>query len=77
MDHDELRKNIKKILIDLDLDRAGSYAVLLPHVEKELGRTIGIKTFSMAMSGYRSTAAYQEILEALQRVLAVWPYLGT
>ncbi|MCX5818421.1 MAG: hypothetical protein NT047_00685 [Deltaproteobacteria bacterium] len=71
MDND-LRKNIKKTLIDLGLDRAGSYAVLLPHVEGELGRAIGIKSFSMAMSGYRSSAAYQEILAALQQVLATW-----
>ena len=72
MDND-LRKNIKKTLIDLDLDRAGSYAVLLPMVEKEMGRPIGIKSFGMAMSGYRTTVAYQEILEALGRVLSAMP----
>ena len=70
MDNNELRKTVQKTLIDLGLDRAGSYAVLLPYVEEELGRTVGIKSFSMAMSGYRTTAAYQEILAALQRVLA-------
>lgn len=72
MTDNDLRKNIKKTLIDLGLDRAGNYAVLLPHVEKELGKAVSIQSFSMAMTGYRCTAAYQEILAALQRVLAAW-----
>jgi hypothetical protein len=68
----DLLKDIKHTLVDLTLDSAGSYKILLPHVEKELGRTINYKSFSMAMSGHRYSAAYQEILTALQRVLATW-----
>lgn len=70
---ENLLKTIKHTLVDLELDKAGSYAVLLPHVEEHLGRKIGMRSFSMAMTAYRSTPAYQEILEALQDVLATWP----
>lgn len=72
--NNDLLKSIKHRLVDLGLDnkKAGNYTILLPHVEKELGKKLGIKNFSMAMSGYRATAPYQEMLTALQKVLADW-----
>jgi hypothetical protein len=67
----DLRKNIKKRLIDLDLDR--SYKPILPALSEKVGREISNNTLSMALSGFRQGKAYQEILAALDEMLSKWP----
>lgn len=65
---DTLRKEVKKKMIDLDLDREGSYELILPRL-----RTISKNQLSMALTGYRNGPAAKAILENLQLVLADWP----
>jgi hypothetical protein len=67
----DLRKNIKKRLIDLDLDR--SYKPILPVLSEKVGKKISNNTLSMALSGFRQGKTYQEILTALDELLSTWP----
>lgn len=67
-DFETLRKEVKKKMIDLDLDREGSYELILPRL-----RTISKNQLSMALTGYRNGPAAKAILENLQQVLADWP----
>jgi len=68
-DIDSLRKAVKHRLVDLGLDRPGSYDLLVPHIRLRVSRNI----ISMAMTGYRSGPAALALLEEMDRVLAAWP----
>jgi len=69
----DLRKACKHLMVDLGLDRNGSLAVILPHLSQKMGKPININTLVMALSGYRETPAYQELLAALHDLLNNWP----
>jgi hypothetical protein len=66
---DTLRKEVKHKMVELGLDRRGSYAVLLPR----LLRPTHNSSLIMALSGYRSGPGSQAILEDLLAVLSTWP----
>jgi hypothetical protein len=70
---DTLRKEIKHRMIDLGLDREGSYDLLLPHLSKIAGFAVSKSQLCMSLTGYREAQRNQDILTALQGLLAVWP----
>lgn len=70
---DTLRKEVKKRMIDLDLDREGSYDLLLPHVSKFAGFVVSKSQLCMSLTGYREGQRHQNILKALQGLLDAWP----
>lgn len=70
---DAFRKEIKKRMIDLGLDRWRSYKVVLPHISARLGRPVNYNSLVMTMTGYRNGESSVEILKTLQEVLAAWP----
>ena len=55
-------------MIDLGLDREGSYEVILEHLPNATKNRL-----SMALTGYRSGPSARALLEDLNRVLAEWP----
>ncbi len=67
-----LRKEVKHTMINLGLDREGSYDKMLPPLNRILDFPISKSTLSMSLTGYRSGQRHQKVLEALQRLLAVW-----
>jgi hypothetical protein len=70
---DELRKNCKHLMVDLDLDRRGSYAVIAPRLSVRMGKDINIGSLIMALSGFREGPASIELLAALHDLLKSWP----
>ena len=70
---DALRKEVKKRMIDLGLDKEGSYDLLLPHVSFAAGFRISKSQLCSSLTGYREGQTYQDILKALQRLLDIWP----
>jgi len=66
---DALRKEVKHKLVDLDLDRRGSYGIILQQLRKPVSQNI----LSMALTGYRQGKSAQELLEDLRTVLSSWP----
>lgn len=64
-----LRKEVKKLMIDLDMDLPGERESLADQISSRLGRPIKTNSLSMALTGYRATAAYQEILKAAHDIL--------
>lgn len=68
-----LRREVKHKMVDLDLDRRGSYDVILPRLSEAMGRNINKHSLCMALTGLRDTKAYYEILGALKTVLDAWP----
>jgi len=68
-----IRRSVKHRMIDLDLDREGSYDIILPHLSAKVGRQIKKSTLCMALTGSRSGQAYKQLLEMLQEVLDSWP----
>ena len=70
---DTLRKEVKKRMIDLGLDREGSYDRLLPHLNEAAGFTVSKSQLCMSLTGYRELQKNQDILQALQRFLETWP----
>ena len=66
---DALRKTVKKRLIDLDLDRSGSYDAIIPRMRIPATRN----TISMALTGYRRGSAAMALLREIQTVLSDWP----
>jgi hypothetical protein len=70
---DALRKEVKKRMIDLDLDREGSYDLLLPHLNKTAGFLISKSQLCMSLTGYREGVKHQQILKTLQELLCIWP----
>ena len=69
----DLRKEIKKRMIDLDLDRSGSYEVIIPRLSEMLGRPVHKNSLSMALTGFRDGRTSREILNALKDLLDIWP----
>jgi len=67
-EYNELRKTVKKLLVEHELDRA-SHA-LLPKISAKLGRPVHNSTYHMALTGYRSGPASQEILVAVRDILS-------
>ena len=69
---DTLRKEVKKLMIDLDLDlgKRGVLGTFATELSSRLSKKISRQTLSMALCGYRCTAAYQTILEALRAMLS-------
>jgi len=69
---DPLRKAVKHLMVDLSLDREGSYDLILPFLSERIGRPISKSTLCMALSSYRKGQSTQQLLEALQDLLMVW-----
>jgi len=69
---DALRKEVKKKLIDLDLDNrnAGIQPRLAADLSARTGKNISTQTLNMALTGFRSSAAYQNLLEELHTMLS-------
>jgi hypothetical protein len=65
-----LRKEVKHRMVDLDLDRPGSYEAIIPRLK----RPVSQKILSMALTGYRNGPAAQSLLEELRAVLQKWPH---
>ncbi len=56
-------------MIDLDMDLPGEREILADRISSCLGRRIKANTLSMALTGYRATTAYEEILKAAHDIL--------
>ncbi|MDP2815753.1 MAG: hypothetical protein Q8O19_03635 [Rectinemataceae bacterium] len=69
---DALRKEVKKLMIDLDLDgrKSGAQTLLAADLSFRTGKTISRQTLNMALTGFRSTTGYQTLLQALHAMLA-------
>jgi len=52
-----------------DLDLAGGRDVLHAALQEKLGRPVSKQSLCMAITGYRKTDAYAEILGALKEIL--------
>ena len=67
-----LRKDVKKLLIDLDMDSRtrGAMAVLAERLSLRMGKRVSRNTLFMALSGFRETAGYQTILKELKDMLS-------
>jgi len=73
LDTNTLRKEVKKKMIDLDLDRSGSYEIILPRLSVLMGRAVHKHSLSMALTGFRNGPSSREILEGLRALLESWP----
>ena len=60
-------------MIDLDLDREGSYDLLLPHLNKVTGFPVSKSQLCSSLTGYREGQTYQSILKALLGLMETWP----
>lgn len=60
MQNDELRKSVKKLLIDAELDKRGC----LPEIAEKLN--VNYNSLNMALSGYRDGPGSIGLLEKLQ-----------
>jgi len=72
----DLRKQIKHRLIDLDLDRPGTYDVVLPMINdklKDRKTPVSKNILYMAMTGFRYGTSYVEVLQAFAEVLNEMP----
>ena len=66
---DSVRKECKKLLVDLDLDKPG----IVPALARELssnGDIVNPKSLNMALTGYRNGKRSLELLLHLRRTLA-------
>ena len=70
---DTLRKEVKKKMIDLSLDREGSYDRLLPFLNKAAGFKVSKSQLCSSLTGYRESQTYQDILKALKQLMETWP----
>jgi hypothetical protein len=68
-----IRLACRHLMVDLDLVRKGSYAVILPRLSEKMGKPININTLIMSLNGYRTGPAYQELLTVLHDLLKNWP----
>ena len=66
---DSLRKEIKKRLVDLDMDRTTAYSRIIPHLKVPASRQI----LCNALTGYRNGPAAQALLLEMKEILSVWP----
>lgn len=67
-----LRKDIKKMLVDLDLDsrRKGAMAILSADMTARMQKPVSRSTLAMALSGSRDTEAYHKLLVECRAMLA-------
>ena len=68
-DFKQLRKGCKHLLIDLELDQRGSLSTLVTDLSHRMSRPISRQTIGMALTGYRETEAYYQILRELKTML--------
>lgn len=66
-DCEALRKQVKHLLVDLGLDKHGTYAMLIPHLKAPVSRNI----ISMAMTGYKNGPAAFALLREIREMLHV------
>jgi hypothetical protein len=73
-ENNEIRKNIKKMMIDLDIDnhKAGGYRGLLPRLSERMGRTISAQMLSNAITGYQTGQSARELLTVVKEILESW-----
>ena len=67
-DTDSMRKECKKLLIDLGLDRPGAVPVLAREISTD-SDTVNSKSLSMALTGYRNGERSRELLMLLRATL--------
>ena len=65
-----LRKEVKKLMIDLDMDRRGFLTELAERISTCFGRRISRNSLSMALTGYRAMASSHQILETARDILS-------
>jgi transcriptional regulator with XRE-family HTH domain len=65
-----LRKEVKKLMVDLDRDHRGSLPGLSAQISGRLRRRINRNSLSMALTGYRLTASSRDILETARDILS-------
>lgn len=63
-----LRKKVKHLMVDLELDRPSSYDTIAPYLHRPANR----KLLSMALTGYQQGKADQALLQDLLEVLSSW-----
>lgn len=64
-----LRKEVKKLLIDLDMEKV-TWGQLAAMLSEHLGRPINNRSLGMALTGFRQTEAYRTILEGMFAMLS-------
>lgn len=72
IDTDALRKDCKHLMVDLGLDRRGSYSVIGQRLH-ESGVCVNHNVLVMTMTGYRNGRVAQDLLLALHELLKEWP----
>ena len=70
---DALRKEVKKRLVDLDLDRRGSLQTLAREMTRKGGESVNKNSLTMALTGYRAGPSAQKLLKELGGMLETWP----
>jgi hypothetical protein len=70
---EQLIKSCKHLLVDLDLDRPGSHAVILPRLSEQIGKPVHKNSLGNALTGFRTGPSSVELLEALHDILENWP----
>lgn len=65
----DLRKEVKHRMVELDLDSPGSYGAIIARMQRPVSTSI----LSMALTGYRNGPAAQSLLGELLDVLRTWP----
>ena len=70
---DTLRKEVKHRMIDLGLDREGSYDLIAPHLSRRMNRPVSKPQICTALTGYRNGRAQAQMLESLKTLLQAWP----
>lgn len=68
MKTDDLRKTVKRLLIDLDMDRLGNRTMLAGKISTEDDQ-VNVNSLAMAMTGYRDGPRYRAILIKLYIIL--------
>ena len=64
-----LRKEVLHLMIDLDLPLKNSIELLARELSAFTGRQISRNSLTMALAGYRTSAAYFEYLSSLKQYL--------
>ena len=71
--YETLRKTVKKRMIDLGLDKSGSYEILLPLITSEK-KNVSKSMLCMALTGYRKGRSQIDLLQKLLDVLTSWDF---
>jgi hypothetical protein len=69
--YETLRKTVKKRMIDLGLDKRGTYELLLPLLTSEK-KNVSKSMLCMALTGYRKGRSQIDLLTKLLDVLSSW-----